>query len=508
MKKKSILYILAGMAMVAISCNDFLDVNTNPNQPTSATPETVLANALNVTAGRLVHHEIGAFWVGQWSPSGSVSGFVPEKTYDIQTTFRTGIWTSPYNNLTDYQYVEQQALAQGKKSIAGMARVMKAFNYQILVDAYGNVPYSDALKGTVSIRPKYDDGKAVYDSLIRDLNVAITYLSEPISTENASAGSSDIYFGGNTAKWLKFAKTLKLRMLVRIQDAPGMQTLVATEMAKYTGDHTEFMTGTDDVKSNPGYLKTAGKENQWYETYGFQPTDSRAGNHDFYCWSDFFITSLEDLADPRLPLLAYQNGGAYVGVPFGEGSDTYLYSKISGFGPAFLPTDGGGGTVGASKLYKRSMVVMTAAESFFLQAEAVEAGLLTSDLSSQELFEAGIKASFDLTASQMDVATDLTTEYEDYIASGNEYADWNSSPNKLEAIIIQKWIALANHNGFEAWSEWRRTGIPDVPLSTRAQGSQQPIRFLYPLSEYSNNTENAQAQGTINQFTSKIFWVQ
>ncbi len=498
----SLSIVLAGF--VIGGCADYLDINKNPNQAVSATPELVLSNALNATAGRLVHHEIGAFWAGQWSPSGSVSGFNPEKTYDITTTFRTGIWTGPYDNLSDYEYIRSEALKAGKKSIAGMALVMKAYNYQILVDAYNNVPYRDALKGTLAIQPKYDDGKAVYDSLFTVVDQAIGYLSLPIDATNASAATNDIYFGGNTAKWIKFAKTLKLRMLLRISGVADRQAFVATEMAKagFTGSSANFLGAGESVLSTPGYLKTGGKMSPFYENYGYTSADARSGNHDFYCYSKFFVDNLKNNFDPRIDRLAYTPtaGGGHVGVPFGEGNDVYIYTKVSGFGPSFIPQDAG---VAASTLYQRPMVLMTAAESFFLQAEAVQRGLLVSDKTAQVLYEAGITESF----TQLGVpsaAAAATT----YFTQAVDNVGFASSVNKLTAIRIQKWIALANYSGFEAWTEYRRTGVPAVPLSTRALfGNQQPVRLLYPLSEYSSNAVNVTAQGSINQMTSKIFWM-
>jgi hypothetical protein len=507
MKMKYSIISLYIMGMLVMGCSDsYLDINTNPNLPTSANPETVLANALNATAARLSHNEIGAFWSGQWSPSGSVSGFVPEKTYDIQTTFRPAIWTGTYDVLTDIKYVEEQSLKQGKKSLAGIARVMKAYNFQTLVDAFGNIPYSEALKGTAVIRPKYDPAGAVYDSLIRDLNVAITYLSEPISASNPSAGSADIYFGGVTSTWIKFANTLKLRMLVRLSGVSDQQQFVAEQLATLGSSSSVFLGAGENVKCNPGYLKTTGKENPFYENYGYSSADSRAGNHDFYAWSNFFITTVQGLNDPRISLLAYPAGGTgtnYLGVPFGDGNDAYLYSKISGFGPAFLPTDG---SVKTSNLYKGDLLIMTSAESYLLQAEAVLRGLLTSDLSAQVLYEKGVRESFDLLSRQSDSNPNMVPAFNAYITNGRANADWNASPDKIRAIITQKWIALANFSGFEAWTEFRRTGIPSVPLSTRAASTKMPVRLLYPNSEYSNNPENVAAQGQINQYDSKIFW--
>lgn len=505
---KKILYTI-GVLLILSACSDsYLDINDNPNSAVSSTPELTLTNALNVTAARLNPNELGAFWAGQWSPSGSVSGFTPEKSYDITTTFRTGIWTSPYDNLEDYKYVEEQALAVGKKSIAGIARIMKAYNYQIIVDAYGNAPYSDALKGTKSIRPVYDDASVIYDSLVKDVDTGIGYLSATVDlVTNTTAGSADIYFGGDTKKWIKFANTLKLRLLLRQVNVTSKQSYLATQFATLPTSSTGFLAADENVASNPGYTKSSGKMNQWYENYGFTAADAASGSHDFYVWSKYFIDKLSSLGDARLGRLAYSVGGNYVGVPFGEGSDQYLYSKVSGFGPALLPTSS---TVSTSDLYKRSQIILSSAESFFLQAEAVQRGLLTSNLTAQALYEAGITESFKLLA-VVDADNSETTSAElakAYYTSEVDNADWDDSTNKLEAILTQKWIALAGFNGFEAWTEYRRTNYPTgIPLSTKASGSVKPVRLLYPLSEYSNNAQNVTAQGTISQFTSKIFWM-
>jgi hypothetical protein len=500
--KKNIILGIVSAAFIFGGCKDYLDVNDNPNQPISATPELVLTNALNVSAARLNHNEIGAFWGGHWSPSGSVSGFTQEKTYDITTTFRTGIWNSPYDNALDYQYVVNQSLATGKKAIAGMALVMKAYDYQILVDAYNNIPYSEALKGTIAIRPKYDDAKVVYDSLFKAIDKGVQYLNLPITSENANPKAADIYFGGDNAKWIKFANTLKLRMLIRISGVADKAAFITAEMAKFGTTSAAFLGAGENVQASPGYIKTGGKMNPFYENYGYTAADARSGSHDFYCYSAFFVNSLVANTDPRIDRLAYKPTaaptGSHVGVPFGEGNDQFLYTKISGYGPAFMPQDAG---VGASTLFSRPQVVMTSAESFFLQAEAVQKGLLVSDKSAQVLYESGIGESFSLLGVPNSAASAVT-----YYGQAINNVGFAASTDKLTAIRTQKWISLVNFGGFEAWTEYRRTGVPNIPLSTKALGTKQPTRLLYPLSEYSSNTENVNAQGKIDHLSSKIFW--
>jgi hypothetical protein len=140
---------------------------------------------------------------------------------------------------------------------------------------------------------------------------------------------------------------------------------------------------------------------------------------------------------------------------------------------------------------------MLASESYFLQAEAVERGLMAGD--AKTLYESGITQSYTylgLTSSQAST----------YYGQALEGVSYTTSSDKLGAILYQKWVALCNVSGLEAWNEFRRTGYPDVPLSTRAGSNPHPVRLLYPQTEYSTNTDNVNEQGDINQFTSKIFW--
>lgn len=491
--------VMAAVVALATSCKDYLDINDNPNTPVSATSEILLTNALNVTAARLGANEIGAFWSGQWSPSGSVSGFVPEKTYDITTTFRTNIWDGPYDNMLDYQLAESQARKEEKASVVGMALVMKAYNFQLLVDAYGNVPFNESLQGTAVIRPTYEAGQDVYTQLETVLDSAVFYLSLPIDGTNPSAGSADIFFGGDTKLWVKFANTLKLRLLVRQSGIAAKQAYLTEKITALSERPDGFLGAGQDATSSPGYLKSAGKMNPFYENYGYSAGNARAGNHDFYTYTEYWVDNMITTNDTlRLARYAYlpANPGFpfYRGVPLGEGSDEYLYSKISGFGPAFLPSDA---TAGGSTLYARRQVLMLAAESFFLQAEAMQRGYMPGD--PKAAYEQGIKEAFRYVGL---TATNASTYYGQPVVDVN----WDASGDKIRAIITQKWIALTNVGGFEAWTELRRTGYPEAPLSTRAGSNPLPVRLLYPLTEYSLNKSNVEAQGTISQFTSKIFW--
>ncbi len=487
--KRKIYSILTATALLFLGgcTGDYLDINDNPNQAVSATPELVLSNALNTTAGRLGHNQIGNFFGGYWAPSGSYSGFIEERQFDYGATYGTGVWNGCYDNLTDYKYILDKAEEQKWKAVSGIAKVMMAYNYQILVDAYGNIPYSDALKGTTAIRPKYDDAQTVYNSLVALLDAASTDLKVAISGDNPSPGAQDIVFKGDLTKWRKFANTLRLRLLIRQTNVSGKD--LKTEIAKVVAEGAGFLGAGATVTSTPGYLKTSGKQNPFWENYVQNAAGGDAGTKQAYVCSAFFINTLQDdLKDPRLSRLAAKNNaGIYVGVPLGEGNDANLFPKRSWFGPAII------------KSFDQPMILMTAAESFFLQAEAVQRGFMTGD--AKALYEAGITEAF--TAAGL-TAADAATYYGSSIVN----ASWAGSPDKIEAIITQKWVAMFSLTGFEAWSEFRRTGFPKVPLATKAIQAKAPQRLFYPTSEISTNAENVAAQNVTSQFDNKIFWAK
>src|SRR5690606_479111 len=144
----------------------------------------------------------------------------------------------------------------------------------------------------------------------------------------------------------------------------------------------------------------------------------------------------------------------------------------------------------------------TSVESLFLQAEAIQRGWLSG--SSQSAYEDAVTESF----LWLDVE-DAENEAADYLSQSNSIVNWNTASNKINLIVMQKYLALAGINNFEAWVDYRRLGVPtDLPLSlspSRA-GRGVPLRLLYPQEEYNYNNANVTAQGDINAQTSPIFW--
>lgn len=499
--------LIALAALAGTGCKKtFLDVNTNPNSLPTATPAFVLTNALNTSTANLINaNETGSYWSGQWTQSSS---------YILQTThfsyqFTNGdfnYWDGIYDNLSDYEYVISNADANDQKYFKGPAKVMKAYMYQALVDMYGNIPFSDALKGVGSLAPKFDDQKVVYEGLITLLDEAIADLKA-----NAFASaftSADIVFKGNTTRWAQFANSLKLRILMHQAKIAGRSAYITTEINKIITEGSGFITGAEvGSGGSTFYVATTGKLNPMYERWAYSAAGATQALARFPRPTKFLFDVLIAANDTfRLKRLAYARGGEgttpgvsaaaetlsnYVGVPFGVASG-FTAPASSYIGPSLF----------VKGEFNRPFTLMTAAEVQFLLAEAKNRYGASVNLSGtdQSYYEEGVKQSFRL----LGVAS-AATQANTLLTSGIADADWAASTDKLKAIAIQKWIALTNFSGLEAWTEFRRTNLPVTPQAATVTNTNRPLRLFYPASESGSNA-NVAAQGTIDVFTTKLFW--
>ena len=511
MKKLSIFsaIIIAGIGFSGCG-KSYLDINTpNPNAATAATPELVITNAMTVTASGQVANvalqpvQFISGWMGYWAPSGS---YAPNNqdvaSYFMTTTFSNSMWVGAYRNLGDYYYVETSAKAEDKPYYVAMAKAMKSLVFSQLVDVFNNIPYKDAFQGTLVINPKYDNAQAIYEDLAAQLDTAATLMASPAAVASAK---SDVMFYGDpdntdaNIQWIQFANTLKLRLLIRQTQMAGRDAYITGEIAKINANGGGFL--DEDAAVNPGPdAKDPGYANNdqqqsplwgYFRTLSGLPTSG--GQADYWRASQYAINTLNAYNDPRLPFIYGPSGaGTYVGNVLGSANN------IPGDGTS---VPGPGLLVGPSQ----SAVLISKAESHFLQAEAIVRGYLTGDAKAE--YEKGVQASFDYLG-----AGSATT----YLASGNPNTTWAAAvgtTGQIALIIRQKWIAENGVTPFEAYADYRRLGLPaDIPISisqyVTTGHTNVPVRYLYPVSEYTTNTVNVNAEGNIDYSTNRVFWNQ
>ncbi|MGB2704855.1 MAG: SusD/RagB family nutrient-binding outer membrane lipoprotein [Chitinophagaceae bacterium] len=530
MKLKKIIYILpvaAIMILAATGCNkNKFNINKNINNPTDSTVtyDVVLPAALHAS-GTIIASQWGPIqnWMGYWARSGTYAPNVIEETYEITTGFGNGIWNACYDNNYDYQIVQSKAGQAGGGFYEGIARIMKAQNFQILVDVYGDVPYTQALKGGGNPTPAYDDDLNIYKDLFRQLDTAIGLIKAAVVTANnpnKNIATNDIMFGGDKGKWVRFANTLKLRLLIHAYAVAGINK--AAEMAIITAEGSGFLGVGENAQVQPGYV--ADKPNPFYTTYINTTAGAQTANNVYYRANKWGIDYYGWDGDPRRPRFYVAGEDGLVGVPYGlPPINANASPKLAGIGP------------GVGRTNSSPQAILTSAESFFLQAEARQRGIITAGPTASALLTTAIEESFNFVGA---------TGAAGYI-SGNatypdvEYAGVAQGPGApvggLFTILSQKWFALNAINTLEIWTDYRRvpytevaTNIvatasandapndhfvygdgggfdpgPTISVAPQNTSTKIPVRYLYPQTEYNYNPANAPAG--ITRY-SRIFW--
>jgi len=469
----------------ATSCSDdYFDVNDSQNSPVSSTPPLSLPVAQKYTVdvlqgGYNSMNTLGNLWSYSWAAGGDYVYFTDETLYLVTSGFRTGIYENAHVlPLRNYDVIEKNTDPKYTNYVA-IAKIMKSFHFQYLVDAYGDVPYSEALQGAANTTPVFDDANAIYDDLIVQLSAAQDLIANADASALVPGSGNDVMLHGDMAMWSKFANTLKLRILLRQSEKAGLVSQADFDAAVNNG--IGFLGAGENILCNPGYLNDTNKQNPFYAAFGKTVAGDPAANANATRATDYAISKLS--VDPRRAFI-YKNvgtGTTYAGIAQNNVGGPNSAS-LSGIGPGVLSSASQDG------------VIMLAAESLFLQAEAASKGYIVGD--AESFYNAGVQASFD------------------YLGAGSaagyltSYPFPNSTAVNLEAIIYQKWVALIGINGFESWIEYRRTGFPaDLPVAPNQTNSTViPVRLLYPTSEYAANPDNVPTQSSGDAFTSKVFW--
>jgi hypothetical protein len=509
---KKTIYIIFGIAAsLLFSCDNYLDVNDSPNNPQyenippyltlsaaqTQTYRVITGDNRNITGGinGSSMNQLGNIWMVSWSGNSNVytSVNVAEYTVNLTTGFYDEIWDYTYRNVANFESIINYD-SEDFDNHKAIAKILKSFYMQYIVDLYGDCPYSEAFLGDKNLFPTYDDDAKVYQDLYTNLEEAIALIDNANSSDRV-VGAEDAMMAGNMANWRKFANTIKLRLLVRQSGTSNSESL-AFFNDKVASLATESFIDAD-VTINPGYgTSNSSAQNPFYAQFGYNISGSAVSSRNYVTATKFAADALNGVntfvADPRAPRLFV--GATTVGIRQGDDAAA-APDNPSYLGPAVIPTDTNIGSA-------MSGSVMSLAEAKFLLAEASLLYPAFSSYDAQTQFTQGIEASFvklGLTAAQ-------GTAYAAAIDSANGFG-WSGSANKIEAIMTQKWIATMHTHAIEAWIDYVRTGFPVTPLPT-INTTGRPKTLLYPASEYSTNTANVPNRTQATAFTTPPFWGQ
>jgi len=549
MKKNYFIYFLAALVMtVAPGCKKFLDVNKNLNDPTAVPVSLLLSNCERSIAANTA---LGTGLGGVMS------------IYVHQTTGRVGAdrygagaagWGGLYTAIANLNVIITQGTAETRFKYAGVAKILKAYTFSILVDVYGDVPFSEFDQFNEGVtQPKFDQGKDIYPQLIALIDQGISDINN--SAPNASVpGADDYIYKGNMTNWIKAANTLKLKLYTqvrRVQNvATQVQALLASPSTLINSQAESFMMPygpfgtTDDRHPAYGDYNATQRGGQLFSPWMYEIMKGRNAN------------ILNGIADPRIPYYIYNQktatgtpenctefrDGGFISILFGsngncrDGSNSNTYSLL-GLYPAGGRYDDGAATTITTLTPLRAGTgalphqFITYADRLYLEAELIQAGVITGN--AKTVFSKALDESFN----QMDyiitnfikpgsagapqsvpaIATlAATATYKTEVL-----AEWDaaSSAKQMELIMTEKWINRIE-NPIDSYTDYRRTGYPvmfapapagTVTSVTGPDGKVIPVQCdrLYPLSlpfdvGEINLNANAPPQKVPENY--KVFW--
>ena len=506
--KKTILIILTGLIVFGSSCSkDFLNKNeSNPNSPSKVDANLVLPAGINAVATTMNNprrFEFAYLWYGLWSISAGYSQPQVLTQYKLTNGSYQNAFIEFYLAANNLNSIELSSSANPKEVyFVAIAKIMKAYIFQNLVDCWGDVPYTEAFKAPANLKPAYTNQKAIYEDLVVQLDAAMAAIQSAAPSSTVPTSSSDIMFGGDMGKWLKFANTLKLRILVHQADIAGRDTYIKEAIAKTAS--IGYIGAGESALVNPGYVVSAGKMNPFYETFYNNAGTSQSDGITYYFAGKAAVDFYKNTNDPRLSKFfnSYTTppaAPAYAGNDFGLSQDE-LTPQVStsklGYQKDVATTMIGSPT--------KSAPLLTDFESYFLQAEAAQRGFITGN--AKALYENALIQSFIYMGYGI-------AEAAAYFNQESVNVNYITASNKIELIITQKWAALNGIAPVEIWTDYRRTGYPSIlrfSVDPGRASDTPPVRLLYPQDEVNVNNDNYKAalaaQNWQNEFKTKIFW--
>ena len=550
-RKIHFIYILTATVMllaVVPGCKKFLDVNKNLNEPTAVPVSLLLSNveraiANNMALGTGLGNTMAIY-------THQVTGRVGADRYGAGSAGWDGLYTA----ITNLNVIIRQGTDEGRFVYVGIAKILKAYTFSILVDVYGDVPFSEFDQFETGItQPKFDKGSEIYPKLIQMLDEGIADINNP--APNASKPSADDYiYKGNTANWIKAANTIKLKMYTqvrRVQDvSTQVKALLATPANLINSQAESFMMPygpfgtTDDRHPAYGDYNATQRGGQLFSPWLYEIMKGRNAN------------IFNGIVDPRIPYYIYNQksatgtpenctefrDGGFISILFGsngncrDGSNSNTYSLLGLYPAGGRYDDGAAIAINTITPLKAGTGALphqfiTYADRLYLEAELINVGLALGD--QKAVFSKALDESF----LQMDhiitnyikpssagtpqtvpaIATlPATTAYKTAVLAAFDAA---SAAKKLEIIITQKWINRIE-NPVDSYTDYRRTGYPvlfspapagNVTSVTGPDGKVTPVQNdrQYPLSLPFNTTEialnsNAPPQKVPENY--KVFW--
>lgn len=553
--KKTYKWLLTLSLLVSLgSCSLFdLDINKDPNNPSTADFALLLPSA-----------QLGAvdFFEGlNYSALGFTGWLSSSDTYDLNFNSYNGSWNSFYAGpMKDLEEIIVSASESGNNPhYLGVSQVMKAYFFSIMVDMFGEVPYSEAFAGgyaTSNINPKFDDDKVIYDNLIKlcDDAVANFAKSSPVSV------SGDLFYGGNITRWRKLAKSVKLRLLI---NSRLVRPTAAAEIKAILDGADYISAAADDFQFKYNRLAVPDGRHPWFRSAyvnsesGFtyilhQPVFEMLRDDDprlpfYFKRQTSYVLNPEDPTDRSTIPCSQLAGCTYAYMALNDNVIKQLYTDkgkpfttadrqyLAGFfgrdrgdasgvpndvnyrlSPGTYPAGGAydasaartGGT-GASRAGDGIAPLITSWMTKYYHIEAILTLGITGD--ARTIFESAMReqiakvVALGLT-SDANAKAPTAASIDNFVALNlKRYDEAPNATQKLNIALKQAFFSNLG-NGFEIYNAFRRTGLPNnlqVPIQ---QIRNFPLRLPQPAQETTLNQNAPQTPVAFDRPEAALFW--
>jgi hypothetical protein len=533
---KNIYLIIAGVFLM-ISCNkQILEKQINPNNPTSVPPNLVLGTVLTDISGTGSAGDLGG--INSWSNVQAWNQYHCQN-YDYYGN-NIYSWTNgsfdPYLVLKNVVKMEQEATSRGATAVnpyEAVGRFIKAYYFYNLTSMFGDVPLTQALQAPVVSEPAYTQQEQVFEYVLNQLDSANNDFAALMGkNDNSLSSSQDIYYHGNLASWQKLVNSYKLRVLISLSKKTSDATLnVATQFSNIISNPSKypiFASQADDLQFiyNPGNTNT-------YSTYPFNPSNygSIAGRFNM---AATYVSTLTTLSDPRV-FITCEPATALVGNDPNPAQFKYFVGASTGEAVQSMYGNASAGKYSFINRYRyysnftgEPDVLVGYKEMLFNIAEGIERGWVAG--TAEIFYKNGINESMKFYG--IDTTQETQTAY--FLPSGansvtqvkaypfnfsfpNYYSQTavklsSTSSNAINQIVLQKYIAMFESSGYEAYYNWRRTGVPAFQAGAGVGNNGViPLRWAYPVSEQVQNTTNWKAalanQGFSADDLNQVMWL-
>lgn len=439
------------LSLFFVGCSDWLDINHDPDALEEVPNAEVLLPAAQLgIANNLMGWHFGfggGFWVEYWTQSYTASQFKTLCEY-LPEDFNTAYQSLLSQPMPDLRRIMEMTAEDNNRGYYFVAEALSIFGWQIITDVWGDMPYSEALRGDEGLyHPKQDTGKDIYADLMKRVNALLAIDLSGSSIDD----TQDMIYNGDLSKWYQFANALKLKLMIRLSETPEYNNADALAFIQQAGLLTESA-------KVPGSVWNDAMEGKRHPMREFQAGGANYLSGNVKACKSFF-DYLNVNGDPRLPKLFSGTKAAFFGdFDSKEDSDNNgTTDDKESFATVVFPADA-------------DLMLMSDWEVNFYVAEVyARAG---DHAKAKEYYEAGVKAS---------LAQHKITDYG--IITG--YATWidGSVEDEIKQIAMQKWVANANYQHIESFLERNRTKYPpvsemDIAANRRDAWSNFPVGYL------------------------------